>query len=49
MGIRVLIYSFTTKFFHVMDKALSGELSCMQRGLVSSLAHNYRKSCYTHK
>ena len=31
-----------------MGKALSGELSCMQAHLVSSLAQKYRKSCYTH-
>ena len=34
MGVGVTLLSLTSKFFYVMSKVLSAELSCMLTGLV---------------
>ena len=34
-GVGVTLQRFITKFFYIVGKALSDELSCMQTGLVS--------------
>ena len=34
MGVGVTFYSLTSKFFYVLGKALSAELSCTETGLI---------------